>query len=31
MKVGSAGKNTETIMLFEIVLGIGIALLQYFR
>jgi hypothetical protein len=31
MKVGSAGKNTETIMLFEIILGIGIALLQYFR
>ena len=31
IKVGSAGKYTENIMLFEIVLGIGIVLLQYFR
>ena len=31
IKVGSAGKSVEKIMLFEIVVGIGIILLQYFR
>ncbi len=31
MKVGSAGKYFDYIMLFEIVLGITIILLQYFR
>ena len=31
IKVGSAGKYPDNIMLFEITLGIGIILLQYFR
>jgi hypothetical protein len=31
IKVGSAGKYTDYIMLFEIVLGAGIIVLQYFR
>lgn len=31
IKVGSAGKYTDYIMLFEIILGISIALLQFFR
>jgi hypothetical protein len=31
IKVGSAGKYNNNIMLFEIILGICIALLQYFR
>ena len=31
IKVGSAGKYSNNIMVFEIVLGIRIALLQYFR
>ncbi|MGN6532529.1 MAG: DUF4345 domain-containing protein [Ginsengibacter sp.] len=31
LKVGSAGKYFEYIMMFEIILGISIILLQYFR
>ncbi len=31
IKVGSAGKKTDRIMMFEIILGICIVLLQYFR
>lgn len=31
MKTGSAGKYFENIMIFEIILGITILLLQYFR
>lgn len=31
IKVGSAGKYFDYIMVFEIILGIGIILLQYFR
>ena len=31
IKVGSAGKPSEMMMVFEIILGIAIALLQYFR
>jgi hypothetical protein len=31
MKVGSAGKYFDYMMIFEIILGISIMLLQYFR
>jgi hypothetical protein len=31
IKVGSAGKYFDYIMVFEIILGFGIILLQYFR
>lgn len=31
IKVGSAGKKVNNLMIFEIILGISIVLLQYFR
>ncbi len=31
IKVGSAGKKTDNIMLFEIILGVAIVVLQYLR